>query len=77
MSIDLSSLTSTLGAVINNNDATLQQALKNVSAKDNPSATDLLDLQQQSQNYTLSVETTSTMVKMLGDLLKSIVQKSG
>ncbi|WP_174999213.1 EscF/YscF/HrpA family type III secretion system needle major subunit [Rugamonas aquatica] len=76
MAFDLSTLNSTLGNIVARNEAGMNQVLSDVQSKADPSAADLMQLQQSSMKYTLSVETQSQMIKVLGDLLKSIVQKS-
>lgn len=76
MAFDLSTLNATLGSVVTRGETSMNQVLSDVQAKADPSAADLMALQQASMKYSLSVETQSQMIKVLGDMLKGIVQKS-
>ncbi len=47
------------------------------SLGDNPTTADLLSLQQQVQQWTLTTQVQSTVIKEVADALKGIVQKAG
>ncbi|HSW03472.1 EscF/YscF/HrpA family type III secretion system needle major subunit [Aquabacterium sp.] len=47
------------------------------SMGDNPTTADLLSLQQQVQQWTLTTQVQSTVIKEVADALKGIVQKAG
>jgi|JI7StandDraft_1071085.scaffolds.fasta_scaffold266648_2 type III secretion protein F len=68
---------------INNSVAKVAQSketeLRNLigSLGENPSTADLLALQQQVQQWTLTTQVQSTVIKEVADALKGIVQKAG
>jgi len=55
---------------------TLSNELTTISQKQNPSATDMLSLQQALENYTVVIEASATTTKDFYDALKEIIQKS-
>ena len=82
-----SSVTSSTGGLtfdyINNSIANVVQTketeLKNLigAMGANPTTADLLSMQQQVQQWTLTTSVQSTVVKEVADALKGIVQKAG
>ena len=56
-----------------------EQALLNQigSLGNSPSTADLLNMQQQIQQWTMTTQVQSTVVKEVGDALKGIIQKAG
>jgi type III secretion protein F len=47
-----------------------------VQSKDSPSTVDMLDLQQQVQQWSMMIQVVSTLYKEVTDALKGVVQKS-
>lgn len=75
--MDLTTISSALNKVCDAGDASLQKVMDSISAKETPSSVDLAQLQQAMQQWTLTVDMRSTVMKALADALKGIVQKSG
>ena len=57
-------------------ESTLRTAIQTVQSKDSPSTVDMLDLQQQVQQWTTMIQVVSTLYKEVTDALKGVVQKS-
>lgn len=75
--MSLSAIGTLLNTASNTMESNLQTNLTALAAKTDPSTADMLVMQQALQQWTLMVQTQSTVVKELGDALKGIVQKAG
>lgn len=60
--------------VVQQREASLRNQISALGA--NPSTTDLLNLQQQIQQWTMMTQVQSTLVKEVSDALKGIIQKA-
>jgi type III secretion protein F len=59
------------------NEIKLRNAIKTVADKpEGPNATDMLELQQQVQQWSMMIQVVSTLTKEVTDALKGVVQKS-
>jgi type III secretion apparatus needle protein len=67
-------ISNTLGEATSKREASLQNTL--TSMGDNPSTATLLTVQHQIQDWTIFVQTSTTMVKAIGDACKDIIHKS-
>lgn len=76
MSISFSSINQTLHTVAQKMETNLANTLQDISSKEDPTTADMVKMQQEMQQWTLMIQTQSTMVKELGDTLKGIVQKA-
>ncbi|MGB3068124.1 MAG: EscF/YscF/HrpA family type III secretion system needle major subunit [Ottowia sp.] len=63
-----------MGPVLGNTETALRTRLDNLG--DNPTQTDLLDMQVGLQKWTMLIQLQSTINKELGDALKGIIQKA-
>lgn len=66
---------STIYNVVQNREQELQTQIAALGP--NPTTADLLNMQQKLQQWTMTVQLQSTIVKDLGDTLKGIIQKMG
>ena len=57
-------------------ESTLRTAIQTVQSKESPSTVDMLDLQQQVQQWSMMIQVVSTLYKEVTDALKGVVQKS-
>ena len=73
--ISLSSITTDIGAIASAAESNLKTTITNLPT--NPSTADLLVIQSQVQQWTLTTDIQSTITKTLGDALKGIIQKAG
>ncbi|MET4580343.1 EscF/YscF/HrpA family type III secretion system needle major subunit [Ottowia thiooxydans] len=73
--INFAFIAETMGTVLTNAEATLNAKIAGLGP--NPTQTDLLDMQVGLQKWSMMIQLQSTINKELGDVLKSIVQKSG
>jgi type III secretion protein F len=62
-------------SALNTRETSLRNAIS--SAGNNPSTVQMLDLQQQVQQWSLTVSIISTLYKETTDAMKAVVQKSG
>jgi type III secretion protein F len=74
MPLTFDTINRTINVAVQSRELELQRTIQGLQ---NPTTQDLLVLQQQLQQWTLMTNTQSAIVKELGDLLKSIVQKTG
>ena len=77
MSISFTSIASGPGARVAGTEATLNTAIGKITAAAEPTTADLLLLQQQMQQWSMMVELNSTLIKVVADAMKGVIQKSG
>jgi type III secretion apparatus needle protein len=75
--IDLDSINGSLNQLTQSTETTLNNLMTTVGAKDSPSVTDMLALQQGLQNWSVTIQTSSTVTKDFFDTLKEVLQKAG
>ena len=68
-------ISSTIAQVASTRESSLKTTISEMG--DNPSPGDLLKVQQEVQLWTMFTQIHSTLIKELGDILKSIIQKVG
>lgn len=68
-------LNNSIAGVVQSKESELRTLIASLGA--NPSTADLLALQQQVQQWTLTTQVQSTVIKEVADALKGIVQKAG
>jgi type III secretion protein F len=68
-------LNNSIGQVVQTKESELRTLISSIGA--NPTTADLLMLQQQVQQWTLTTQIQSTVIKEVSDALKGIVQKAG
>jgi type III secretion protein F len=61
---------------LNTRETKLRAAIDAVGQKESPSTVDMLDLQQQVQQWSMMIQVVSTLAKEVTDALKGVVQKS-
>lgn len=74
--IDLGSINGTMNNLLTNTENSLNTLMTTIGAKDSPSITDMLSLQQGLQNWSVSVNASSTIVKDFFDSMKEVIQKA-
>jgi type III secretion protein F len=74
MPLTFDTINRTINVAVQSRELELQRTIQGLQ---NPTTQDLLVMQQQLQQWTLMTNTQSAVVKELGDLLKSIIQKTG
>ncbi len=67
-------INNSIANVVQSREATLQTQIANLG--ESPTTADLLAMQQQIQQWTMTTQIQSTLVKEIADALKSIIQKS-
>lgn len=75
--VDIGFINSTLNQVVQSTEGSLNTLLTTIGSKDSPSVTDMLSLQQGLQNWTVTVQASSTVTKDFYDAIKEVIQKSG
>jgi type III secretion protein F len=73
--VTFSFINNTVATALNQRETTLRDSITKVGAE--PSSVQLLDLQQQVQQWTLMVSIQSTMAKQVGDSMREVIQKAG
>lgn len=73
--ISFSSIGNTLYNAVQNKETALKTLMQTVGS--NPTTTDLLTMQSAMNEWSMSIQLNSTMVKEYSDALKGIVQKIG
>ena len=73
--LTFNSISSTISQVAASREASLKKTLSEMG--DSPSTGDLLKVQQEVQQWSMFTQIQSTLVKEVGDILKSIIQKVG
>lgn len=68
-------LNSTIYNVVQNREQALLNQIGTLGTS--PSTADLLNMQQQIQQWTMTTQIQSTITKEIGDALKGIIQKAG
>lgn len=68
-------INSTVLAALNNREVQLRAAIQ--STGNNPSTVQLLDLQQQVQQWTMMAQIQGTLAKEISDAMKGVIQKAG
>jgi type III secretion protein F len=68
-------INNSVAQVVQTKETELRNLIANVGP--NPTTADLLSMQQQIQQWTLTTQVQSTVVKEIADALKGIVQKAG
>jgi len=68
-------INNTVATALNQRETTLRDSITKVGNE--PSSVQLLDLQQQVQQWTLMVSIQSTMAKQVGDSMREVIQKAG
>lgn len=74
--ISFGTINSTLNRLVSSAEDSLNSQLTEISAKSDPTTTDMLSLQQGLQNWMTMIEMSNTTTKDFYDTLKSTVQKS-
>jgi type III secretion protein F len=76
--LNFNALNNTIYDSINSQETQLRDTISNIStdADGNVSQTDLLKLQQQTQQWTMMIDLQSTITKQISDSLKGVIQKS-
>lgn len=74
MSVNLSTIASTIGSKIAGIESTLKTTLSGVGLE--TSTAEMLSIQADIQKWTLATDIQSNVTKTLGDALKGIIQKS-
>ncbi|HLA73997.1 MAG TPA: EscF/YscF/HrpA family type III secretion system needle major subunit [Steroidobacteraceae bacterium] len=74
--LDLGTINGAMNNLLTSTENSLNTLLTTISAKENPSVTDMLSLQQGLNNYTVTIQTSSTITKDFFDALKEIIQKA-
>jgi type III secretion protein F len=73
--VTLNFINNTVATALNQRETTLRDSITKVGNE--PSSVQLLDLQQQVQQWTLMVSIQSTMAKQVGDSMREVIQKAG
>ena len=68
-------INNSVASVVQSREADLKGQISKLGA--NPSTTDLLNLQQQIQQWTMVTQIQSTLVKESSDAMKGVIQKAG
>lgn len=68
-------INNSVATVVQSREADLKGQISKLGA--NPSTTDLLNLQQQIQQWTMVTQIQSTLVKEISDAMKGVIQKAG
>lgn len=68
-------INSSVAQVVRSRESTLQAQISALGT--NPSTMDLLNLQQQIQQWTMMTQVQSTLVKEISDAMKGVIQKAG
>lgn len=68
-------INSTVLAALNNREVQLRAAIQTTG--NNPSTVQLLDLQQQVQQWTMMAQIQGTLAKEISDAMKGVIQKAG
>ena len=68
-------INNTVLAALNNREVQLRAAIE--KSGNNPSTVQLLDLQQQVQQWTMMAQIQSTLTKEISDAMKGVIQKAG
>jgi hypothetical protein len=74
--IDLGTINGTMNNLLTSTDNNLNTLMTTIGAKDSPSITDMLSLQQGLQNWSVSIQASSTITKDFFDSLKEVLQKA-
>ncbi len=74
--ISFSTINATLNQLVTTSESSLSTLLTTISAKSDPSTTDMLSLQQALENWTTILQASTTTTKDFYDALKETVQKS-
>jgi len=65
-----------LGGMVDNKTNAFKSTLAEMAGKEEVGTADMVMMQTGMQEWSLSVQTTSTVIKETGDMLKAIVQKA-
>ena len=68
-------INNSVASVVQSREADLKGQISKLGA--NPSTADLLNLQQQIQQWTMVTQIQSTLVKEISDAMKGVIQKAG
>jgi type III secretion protein F len=68
-------INNSVASVVQSREVDLKGQISKLGA--NPSTTDLLNLQQQIQQWTMVTQIKSTLVKEISDAMKGVIQKAG
>jgi hypothetical protein len=74
--LDLGAINGTMNNLLTSTETSLSTLMSTIGAEASPSITDMLSLQQGLQNWSVSVESTSTITKDFFDSLKEVLQKA-
>lgn len=76
--MNFNALNDTIYSSIRSQETKLRSTISSIStdADGNISQTDLLKLQQQTQQWTIMIELQSTITKQIADSIKGVIQKS-
>lgn len=68
-------INSSIASVVQSRESDLKTQISKLGV--NPTTTDLLNLQQQIQQWTMVTQIQSTLVKEISDTMKGVIQKAG
>lgn len=68
-------INSSVASVVQSRESDLKIQISKLGV--NPTTTDLLNLQQQIQQWTMMTQIQSTLVKEISDAMKGVIQKAG
>lgn len=68
-------INSSVANVVQSREAALRTQISSLGT--NPTSADLLNLQQQIQQWTMMTQVQSTLVKEVSDAMKGVIQKAG
>ena len=68
-------INNSISKVVQSREADLKTQISKLG--DNPTTSDLLNMQQQLQQWTMTTQIQSTLVKEISDAMKGIIQKAG
>ncbi len=74
--LDLGLINGTMNNLLTSTETNLNTLMTTIGAKYSPSITDMLSLQQGLQNWSVSVQASSTITKDFFDSLKEVLQKA-
>lgn len=73
--INFDFINNSISKVVQSREAELKTQISALGA--NPTTSDLLNMQQQLQQWTMTTQIQSTLVKEISDAMKGIIQKAG
>ena len=74
--LDIGTINGAMNGLLTSSENSLNTLMTTIGAKDSPSITDMLSLQQGLQTWSVSVQASSTIVKDFFDSMKEVLQKA-